>query len=101
VDAGSAAELPHRIAQSGLDERVDHHGGTSPGRRHRELEIVDGLDAWVADLVEALLRELRLEREHEPRRGLPRRVRDDVELNGCRVGAHAREGIRGRLRSLT
>ena len=84
MDARPAAELPHRLAQAGLDERVDHHRRAAAGGGDGELEVVDRLDARVADLGEALLRELGLEREHEPRRGLPRRVRDDVELNGDR-----------------
>ena len=46
------------------------------------------------DLGEHLLRELRLESEHEPRRRLARRVRDDVELDRDLFGGHAREGIR-------
>ena len=39
------------------------------------------LDARVAHLLERLIGELRLEREHEPRRVLARRVGDDVELD--------------------
>ena len=41
VDAGAAAELAHRLAQAGLDERVDHHGRAAPGGRDRQLQIVD------------------------------------------------------------
>ena len=81
VDARAAAELAHRLAQARLDERVDHHGRPAAGGRDGQLEIVDGFDARMPDLGEHLLRELRLEREHEPRRGLARRVRDDVQLD--------------------
>src|SRR3990172_6327968 len=51
------------------------------------------LDARVADLLERLVRELGLEREDEPSRRLPGRVREDVELDGLAivVRAHPRE----------
>ena len=93
MDAGPAAELAHRLAQARLDQRVDHHGRTSARSRDRELEVVDALDARMADLLERLLRKLRLEREHEPRRRLACRVGDDVQLDGLRVCVHGRQGI--------
>ena len=86
----AAAQLPHRLPVAGLDERVDHHRGPSPGPLHREREILHRLDAWVPHLLEGEVGELRLEREDEPRRGLARRVREDVELDGDLVG-HGRE----------
>ena len=45
------------------------------------------------DLLERLIRELRLERGHEPRGRLAGRVRDDVELDGLARGHHAAEAI--------
>ena len=47
----------------------------------RELEILDRLHARMADLLERLVGELRLERHHEPRRRLAGGVRDDVQLD--------------------
>ena len=52
------------------------------------MEIVDGLDTRVADLLERLVRELRLERDDEPRRCLAGRVRDDVQLDRLSLVAH-------------
>ena len=76
-----------------MDERVDDDGGPSPGPVDRRLEIVHCLDARMPDLFEQLVRELRLEREHEPRRCLSGRVGDDVELDRRRFllrgGGHA------------
>ena len=45
-------------------------------------------------LLERLLRELGLERRHEPRRGLARRVRDDVQLDDLAGGRRSRGGYR-------
>ena len=52
----------------------------------RPFTILDVLHARMPDLDEWLIRELRLEREDEPGRGLPRRVGDDVELDCRAVG---------------
>ena len=52
------------------------------------MEVVDVLDARMPDLLERLVGELRLEREHEPLGRLARRVRDDVELDGNALVAH-------------
>ena len=91
VDAGAAAELPHRVAHRGLDERV-HHDGRAPTRLlHGDVEVVDVLDARMPDLLERLIGELRLEREHETLCSLPRRIRDDVELDRDAVVAHPRQ----------
>ncbi len=90
VDAGAAAELAHRLAEAGLDERVDHHGRPAPGSRDGELQVVDRLDARMADLREPLLGKLRLERQHEPCRRLARRVRDDMELDRAVFVFHGR-----------
>ena len=92
VDLRAAAQLAHRLAQLGLDERVDDDGGPALGAVHREREVVHGLDARVAHLLERLLGKLRLEREHEPGCGLARGVRDDVQLDWGR-GAHRAEAI--------
>ena len=91
VDAGAAAEPAHLVAEAGLDERVDHHRRPSPRAGDGEREVIHRLDAWMAHLLEREIGELRLEREHEARRGLSRRVRDDVELDG---GAHGAEPSR-------
>ena len=53
------------------------------------------------DLLERLLRELRLERRDEPRRRLAGRVRDDVELDGLAGGHHAAEAIANVSRLMT
>ena len=97
VDARAAAERPHRLAQLGLHERVDDDGRPPSGAVHREREVVDGLDARVADLLELLLGELRLEREDEPDGGLAGRVRDHVQLDG-RGHGHRVRVIGGRPR---
>jgi hypothetical protein len=47
----------------------------------------------VADDLELEVRELPLDRENDPGRGLARGVRDDVDLDGARV--HAAEPISG------
>ena len=86
VDAGPPAELPHRVAQPGLDERVHHHRRAPPRLLDRDVQVLDVLDSGVPDLGERLVGELRLEREDEPGGGLPRRVGDDVELDGRALG---------------
>ena len=90
VDARAAAEPPHLVAQPRLDERVDHHRRPAACAGDRQREILDRLDPRVPHLLERQVGELRLEREHEPRRGLARRVGDDVELDGD-LAAHRRE----------
>ena len=54
-------------------------------------EILDVLDPRVPNFLERLIRELRLEREHEPLRRLARRVGDDVELDRNALVVHPRE----------
>ena len=90
VHTGAPAELAHRLAQGRLDERVDHHRRPAARVATAIWRSSTDLDARVADLLEHLLRELRLEGEHEPRRRLARRVRDDVQLDRGVVGGHAR-----------
>src|SRR5581483_12086023 len=51
------------------------------GAVDHEPQVVDGLHARVPDLLEGLLGELGLERQHEPGRGLAGGVGDDVELD--------------------
>ena len=77
-----AAEVAHRLAELGLDDRVDDDRRPALRAVDDEAEVVHRLDARMADLLERLLRELRLERGDEPRRGLAGCVRDDVELDG-------------------
>ena len=84
----SPAQQPHLLAELGLDERVDEHRRPALRTLDGELQILDGLDPRMADLLERLVWELRLERHHEPRCGLAGRVGDDVELDGR---LHARE----------
>ncbi len=91
VKAGAAAEGAHRLAQLAVDERVDHHRRASLRPRDGELEVVDRLDLGVANLLERLLRELRLECRDETRGGLPGRVREDVELDDLARWVHAPE----------
>ena len=62
-----------------------------PSRCYRQLEVVDRLDLRVPDLLERLVRELGLERCHEPRGRLAGRVRDDVELDDLAGGRHPPE----------
>ena len=52
------------------------------------------------DLLERKVGELRLQREHEARGGLARRVGDDVELDGDLV-AHRREATAADLPPVT
>ena len=81
MEARPAAERAHRLAELRLDERVDDDRRPAAHPVDRELEVVLGLDARVADLDEVLLRELRLERLDEPRRRLAGGVGHDVELD--------------------
>jgi len=81
VEARAAAERAHRLAQLGLDERVDHNGSAALHPVDRELEVFLRLDPWMADLDELLVRELRLERLDEPRRRFARGVGHDVQLD--------------------
>jgi hypothetical protein len=90
VQLVAAAERAGGFAELRVYERVDDHGRAAFGAVERKVEIVDGLDARVADLLELLLRELRFQRVHEPDGGLAGGVGDDVELDrGLRV-RHAR-----------
>ena len=91
MDARAAAELAHRLAKLRRDERVDHDRRTPARLLHGDVQVVDVLDARMPDLLERLIRKLRLEREHEPLRRLARRVRDDVELDRHALVAHPRE----------
>jgi hypothetical protein len=81
VDTRPTAELAHRVAQRGLDERVDHDRRPAARLLNGDVEVLDVLDAWMPDLGERLVGELSLEREHEPLRRLARRVGDDVQLD--------------------
>ena len=87
--------MAHRIAKAGLDQRVDHDRGAAARLLHRDVEILGVLDARVPDFLERLIRELRLERQHEPLGRLSRRVGDDVKLDWMTivVRAHPREAI--------
>jgi hypothetical protein len=94
VNASAPAELPHRVTELRCDQRVDHHRRAAARLLHGDVEVLDVLHACMPDLLERLVRELRLEREHEPLCGLARRVRDDVELDRdavAVVAAHRRE----------
>ena len=82
MELRAAAEVPHRLAQLRLDDRVDDDRGPALRAVDDEAEVVHRLDARMPDLLERLLGELRLERGDEPRGGLAGRVRDDVELDG-------------------
>ena len=96
MDARAAAELAHRVAELGRDERVDHDRGPPARLLDGDVQVLDVLDARVADLHERLVGELRLERDHEALRGLPGRVGDDVELDRLALAsrlAHRGEAI--------
>ncbi len=75
------AQRAHRLAELGLDERVDDDRLPPFHPLHRELQVGDRLDARVPDLAELLVGELRLERLHEPRRRLAGRIGDHVQLD--------------------
>jgi len=75
-----------------VDERVDDHRRAPLRTVEREMQVVHRLDARVSDLLELLVRELGLERVHEPDRRLAGGVRDDVQLDGRTV--HAQGGYR-------
>ena len=94
VDACATTELSHRVPELGRDERVHHHRRPSSSLLHGDMEVVDVLDAGVPDLLERLIRELGLEREHEALRRLTGRVRDDVELDRHAVAVVAAHGRR-------
>src|SRR5262249_19519907 len=89
VHARAAAELAHDIAKLGVDERVEQHGRAPLRPLDREPQVVGRLGARVADLLELLIRELRLERLHEPRRGRAGGIRDNVQLDGS-LARHGR-----------
>ena len=95
VQLVAAAEGAGGIAELRVDERVDDHRRPAFGAVQREVQVVDGLDARVADLLELLLGELRLERVDEPHGRLPGGVGDHVELDGL-LRRHAREPSLGR-----
>src|SRR5438045_1188672 len=71
----------HRGATLGLPE--PRHADRRPALHavYRQMEVLLRLDARVPDLHELLIRELRLERLHQSRRGLARRVGDHVQLH--------------------
>src|SRR5437763_16751054 len=89
----AATERAGRLAQLRVDERVDDHSGPALGAVERELQVVDGLDPRVADLLEVLVRKLGLERVDEPDGGRAGGVRDNVELDG--LAGHPQKGNRG------
>ena len=80
----AAAETPHRVAELGIDERVDDNRCVAPGAQDRSFQISDGLGASVAHLLELLFGKLRLQCLHEPRGGLPGGIGDDVQLDSLR-----------------
>ena len=82
VELRVAAERAHAVAQLRLDERVDDHRRAALHPLDRQLQVGDRLDARMPDLEELLVGELRLQRLHEPLRGLAGRVRDHVQLDG-------------------
>jgi hypothetical protein len=82
MHARSATEASHGIPHLGLDEGVHDDRGTAACAPHGELEILDGLDARVPDLLELLVGKLGFECLHETRGRLPRGVGDDVQLDG-------------------
>ena len=94
VDTCPAAQLAHRVPELRRDERV-HHDRRAPSRLlDGDVQILDVLHARVPDLLERLVGELRLEREHEPLRRLSRRVRDDVELDRDAIAVVVTHGRR-------
>ena len=74
MEAVSAAQRPHRVAELVLYERVHEHGTASAGARCGELDVVDARDPRVADDLEILVRELALDGLGEARCGLSGRV---------------------------
>ena len=82
-----AAERPHRLAQLRLDERVDDDGGPALHPVDGEPQVGGVLHAWVADLEELQVGELRLERLDEALGRLAGRVRDHVQLDGAHPAA--------------
>ena len=81
VELRAAAEGAHRLAQLGLDERVDDDGRAPLHPVDRELQVGDRLDARMADLGELLVGELRLERLDEALSRLAGRIGDHVQLD--------------------
>jgi hypothetical protein len=98
VDARAPAQVAHRLAKLLLDERVDGDSRAAAHPADGEPQVVDGLDARMPDLLEVEVGELRLERDHEPRRRLARGVGDDVQLDRrLRARAHSRPAYRAAL----
>ena len=71
----------HDLPQLGLDEREEDDGTASARPRCGEMDVLDDGDARVPDDLELLAGKLRLDRLDHPGRGLPRRVRDHVQLD--------------------
>src|SRR5207237_6239128 len=84
-NTGAAAEAAHGVAHLRLDERVDDDRRAAPRAVHGVLEVLDRLDARMADLLELLVGELSFQRLNETGRGLARGVRDDVQFDGWMV----------------
>jgi hypothetical protein len=82
VQPRAPAEDAHLFAQLGLDERVDDDRGAAFRPLDGKTQVVDRLDARMADLLELLIWKLGLECVYEPRRGLAGGVGDDVQLDG-------------------
>ena len=81
MDARAPAERAHRLAELLVHEGVHGDGGPAAHPVDREAQVVDRLDARMADLLEVEVGELCLERDHEPRGGLSGGVGDDVKLD--------------------
>ena len=90
------AEHPHRAPHLRLHERVDDDRRTPFHAVDRKLQVGDALHPRVPDLEELLFRELRLQCQDEPLRGLARGIGDHVQLDRD----HARELNVGLMRLL-
>ena len=81
-----ARDLDHRLAQPGIDQRVEHGGAPAGGRLQCARQLLPRLHPGVAVQLDLGIAELRLGRPRHPCRGVSGRVGDDVDLERVRHG---------------
>ena len=77
-----AGQLDHRLAQPGIDQRVEDGGPPAGGGLERLAQLLARLDPGVAEELGLEIGELALRGPRHPRGGVAGRVGDDVDLEG-------------------
>ena len=85
-------DLDHRLAQTGVDEGVEHGRAAARRRLQRPGELLAGLDPGVAVELGLEVLELALRRTGDPGRRVACRVGDDVDLEGVLHREHSTAG---------